>query len=227
MTQISERVGMHKSTVHRLLATLERRRFVERDTATGMYRPGIHFLQLAYLAQENNNIRQVALPYMQRLCALFLENVNLAELDGADVIYVEVVEGSQRIKLAASLGQRLPVFCTASGRSIAAYLPQEFVEKILNAGIEAHTKCTITTREGILENLRQAKEAGFARDEGEMEEGINAVAAPLLDKNGHPIASISVAGPAYRLTSERMREIGPVVRKTADEISSEIQRMLK
>ena len=223
MTQISERVGMHKSTVHRLLATLEKRRFVERDPATGLYRPGIRFLQLAYLTQEKNDIRNIALPYMQGLCARFLENVNLAILDGTDVVYIEVTEGSQRIKLAASPGQRLPVFCTASGKAIAAYLPGEAVEKILDAGIEAHTKCTITTREGVMENLRQVIKDGYARDEGEMEEGINAVAAPVLNKDNLPVASVSVAGPAYRLTTERMREIGPAVRKTADEVSYEIQ----
>jgi IclR family KDG regulon transcriptional repressor len=224
MTQISERVGMHKSTVHRLLATLEKRRFVERDLLTGLYRPGIRFLQLAYLTQEKNDIRRIALPFMQRLCAQYMENVNLAEMDGADVVYIEIVEGSQRIKLAASPGQRLSAICTASGKAIAAFLTDEAIGKILDAGIVAHTKCTVTSRDGIIENLREAKIAGFARDEGELEEGINAVAAPILDVDNHPIASISLAGPAYRLTTARMLEIGPIVRQTAGEISNEIQR---
>jgi len=224
MTQISERVGMHKSTVHRLLATLEKRRFVERDFATGLYRPGIRFLQLAYLTQENNDIRRLALPFMQRLCAQYLENVNLAELDGTDVVYIEITEGSQRIKLAASIGLRLPVYCTASGKAIIAFLPTEEIEKILAVEIVAHTKCTLTSRDEILKNLQQVRKVGFAMDLGELEEGINAVAAPILDKDGRPVASVSVAGPAYRLTTEKMMEIGPVVRKTAEDISREIQR---
>lgn len=225
MTQISERVGMHKSTVHRLLATLEKRRFVERNPVTGIYRPGIRFLQLAYLTQENNDLRRVSLPYMQRLCAQFLENVNLAELDGSDVVFIEITEGSQQIKLAASPGQRLPVYCTASGKAIIAYLPADAVEKILGTSIEAHTACTMTSREEIIGSLEVVQKTGFALDLGELEEGINAVAAPILDKDNQPLASISVAGPAYRLTKDRMSEIGPVVRKTADEISREIQRV--
>ncbi|NTW09443.1 MAG: IclR family transcriptional regulator, partial [Anaerolineaceae bacterium] len=140
MTQISERVGMHKSTVHRLLATLEKRHFVERDPITGLYRPGIRFLQLAYLTQESNDIRRFAMPFMQRLCAQYLENVNLAVLDGSDVVFIEITEGSQQIKLAASPGQRLPVYCTASGKAIIAFLPADRIEKILDAGIQAHTR---------------------------------------------------------------------------------------
>jgi IclR family KDG regulon transcriptional repressor len=224
MTQISERVGMHKSTVHRLLATLEKRRFVERDSATGLYRPGMRFLQLAYLTQENNDIRRVALPFMQQLCAQYLENVNLAELDGSDVVYIEITEGSQRIKLAAAPGQRLPAYCTASGKAILACLPKEKVTGILDAGTLSHTKNTLTSKQSILENLQKAKRTGFALDESELEEGINAVAAAILDEDNQPIASISVAGPAYRLTTEKMIEIGPVVRKTAEDISWEIQR---
>jgi IclR family acetate operon transcriptional repressor len=225
MTQISERVGMHKSTVHRLLATLEKRQFVERNPVTGIYRPGIRFLQLAYLTQENNDLRRVSLPYMQRLCAQFLENVNLAQLDGSDVVYIEITEGSQRIKLAASPGQRLPTYCTASGKAIIAYLPADAVDKILGTSIQAHTACTMTSREEIISSLEVVQKTGFALDLGELEEGINAVAAPILDKDSRPLASISVAGPAYRLTKDRMSEIGPVVRKTADEISREIQRV--
>ncbi len=145
-------------------------------------------------------------------------------LTGLDVVFIEITEGSQQIKLAASPGQRLPVYCTASGKAIIAFLPADRIEKILDAGIEAHTSCTLTSREEILENLKSVRENGFALDREELEEGINAVAAPILDKESHPVASISVAGPAYRLTNERMLEIGLVVRKTAEEISSEIQR---
>jgi DNA-binding IclR family transcriptional regulator len=123
MSQISERIGINKSTVHRLLLTLERNRFVERDLSTGMYRPGVRLLQIASLAMEQNNLRRIALPFMQDLCSEYRENVNLALLDGADVIYVDVIEGSQRVKLAAVPGQRLPAFCTASGKALLAFLP--------------------------------------------------------------------------------------------------------
>jgi DNA-binding IclR family transcriptional regulator len=222
MTQISERVGMHKSTVHRLLGTLEKRRFVERDPVTGIYRPGIRLLQLSYLTLETNDIRRLSLPVMQRLCDQFRENVNLAVLDGADVVYVEIIEGSQRVKLAASRGQRLPAFCTASGKAILAFLPEENLAKVLDIGTSSHTKFTLTSKQAIIEDIHLARKQGFSISEQELEEGINAVAAPILDAENNPVASISVAGPAYRLTHESMVEIGPIVRKNADEISREL-----
>jgi IclR family transcriptional regulator, KDG regulon repressor len=114
MTQIAEQVGLHKSTVHRLLATLERKRFVERDPVTGTYRPGIRLLQMAYLTLENNDLQRIAQPYMQELCELHGETVDLSVLDDTDVLYVEVVESHQRVRLAAAKGERLPAFCTAS-----------------------------------------------------------------------------------------------------------------
>ena len=89
LTQISERIGINKSTVHRLLATLERNQFLERDTLTGIYRPGIRLLQLAHLALEHNDLRRIASPSFSILCDLHRENVNLAILDGTEVVYLE------------------------------------------------------------------------------------------------------------------------------------------
>lgn len=209
MTQISECVGINKSTVHRLLATLEGKRFVERDADTGIYRPGIRLLQLAFLTLEQNDLRRLAAPLLNKLCEQYLENVNLTVLDDTDVVYLEVIESPQRVKLAAASGQRLPAFCTASGKAILAFMKKEDVISILERGMPRYTKNTILDQEKYFENIRIARERGFAISEQEFEEGINAIAAPILTSNGKPIASISIAGPAYRLSRDRMMEIGP------------------
>ena len=125
MTQISEMVEINKSTVHRLLATLEGKRFVERDAVTGIYRPGIRLLQLASLTLEHNDLRRLATPFLHELRDQFRENVNLSVLDEMDVVYLAVNESPQRVKLAAAPGQRLPAFCTASGKAILAFMPEE------------------------------------------------------------------------------------------------------
>ena len=131
MTQIAERVGIHKSTVHRLLATLEEKHFVERDESTGAYRLGINMLQMAYLTLERNDLRNIAARYLSQLSEQHRETVNLSVLDGPDVIYLDVVESPQRVKLAAAIGQRLPAFCTASGKATLAYSPIEVVQQVL------------------------------------------------------------------------------------------------
>jgi DNA-binding IclR family transcriptional regulator len=223
MTQIAEQVGMHKSTVHRLLATLEGKRFVQRDPVTGTYRLGIRLLQMAYLTLEHNDLRQLATPFLHHLCEQHQENVDLAVLDDTDVVFLDVIEGPQRVKLASAIGQRLPAFATASGKAILAFTPDETVRRILERGMPQFTQRTIRSPEALFEDLRHVREQGFALDEQEYEEGINAVAAPILDLNGQPIASVAVAGPAYRLTRERMIKISPLVLTTAQDIAQEVE----
>lgn len=220
MTQISEMVEINKSTVHRLLATLEGKRFVERDAVTGLYRPGIRLLQLAFLTLEHNDLRRLATPFLHKLSDQFRENVNLSMLDDADVIYLEIIESPQRVKLAAVPGQRLPAFCTASGKAILAFLPEEKIRDVLARGTPKYTQNTLTSEE-TWNSLRQTRAQGFAISEQEFEEGINALAAPICNL---PIASVSIAGPAYRLTRERMLEIGPKLVDVANNITKEVER---
>jgi len=201
MSQIAEKVGLNKSTVHRLLATLERRRFLERDPETGVYKLGIRMLQMAYLTLEGNDLRKVATPYLQRLCKQFGETVNLAVLDDTDVLFLDVNESPQRVKLAAS----------ASGKAILAYLPVEEVRHILASGMPQHTPYTITSPEIYFENLAQIRLQGYAISTQEYEEGINVISAPIFDAGNRPIGSISIAGPTYRLPQEKLIEISPTI----------------
>jgi IclR family KDG regulon transcriptional repressor len=223
MSQISERIGINKSTVHRLLSTLEGKRFVERDQLTGAYRPGLRLLQLASLAMGQNNLRLLAVSFLHDLSDRYLENVNLAVLDEADVVYVDVIEGSQRVKLAAIPGQKLPAFCTASGKAILAFLPDDQVRHILERGMPKYTPTTRTSIEEFLDDIKLVRERGFAISEGEFEDGINAVAAPICNQ---PIASVSIAGPAYRLSRDRMLEIGSELLTIAKMIGLEVERGL-
>lgn len=222
MTQISEKIGINKSTVHRLLATLQTKRFVERDTTTGLYSPGNRLIQLAFLTLEKNDLHEIAVPYMQRLNDMHLETITLSILDDKDMVYIAVLESPQKVKLAAEPGQRLPAFCTASGKVVIAYSPEDVVQSIIEEGFRKYTSSTISTRETMLHILDLVRQRGFAYSEQEYEEGINAVAAPILDKKNRPLAAIAVAGPTYRMPVERMMEIGPTVAAIAEEISKEI-----
>jgi len=214
---------MHKSTVHRLLVTLEEKGFVERDMSTGAYHLGINMLQMAYLTLEHNDLRQVADRYLHQLSEQHRETVNLSILDGADVIYLDVVESPQRVKLAAAIGQRLPAFCTASGKAILAFSPDEVVQQVLERSMPRYTQNTLVSQESFYEDLNLTRARGFALSLQEFEEGINAIAVPILDIHDQPIASIAVAGPSFRLTHERMIEIGPQIIATVREISIEVE----
>ncbi len=222
MTQIADQIGIHKSTVHRLLGTLERRKFVERDPGTGAYRLGIRLLQMAYLTLEHNDLRRVTTPFLRRLLDRYQESVDFSVLDQTDVVFVNHFDGPQRVKVAATTGQRLPAFATASGKAILAYLPEDTVKHLLSQGMPRYTEKTPQTPEAVLEDLRRIKEQGFAYSVQEFEDGINAVAAPILDEADRPFASVAVVGPAFRLTEQRMLEIGPEVLATAREMAEEL-----
>ncbi len=223
MTQIAERVGMNKSTVHRLLGTLERRRFVQRNSTTGYYQLGIRLLQMAYLTLGHNDIRRHAGPFLRRLCEQHRETITLSTLDDTDVVFLDVLESPQRVKLAASTGQRMPAFSTAAGKAILAFLPDVTVIRILERGMPQFTPYTIRTKEELLSNLELIREQGFSISIQEYEDGINAVAAPVLNEENYPIAAVTVAGPAYRLTREQMLEIGPSVREISRLIAQELE----
>jgi len=221
LTQISERVGMHKSTVYRLLATLESKRFVQRmDDAS--YRLGLGLVELGFSVLKSNDIHRQALPYMQRLATEYRENVDLGILDGDSVLYLQVIESPQRVKIASAPGQRLPVFCTATGKAFLAFLPDIEVQTILKSKRRKYTEHTPTSILEIHKQLQLTRERGFAVSEQEFEEGINAVAAPILDANQFPIAAMAIVGPAFRLSAERLLELGRPLRETTDALAQDI-----
>jgi DNA-binding IclR family transcriptional regulator len=221
LTEIADEVGISKSTVHRLLATLECKRFLIRDSVTGKYHLGFQFLEMASQVLEDVD-QDWALPYLQHLSDECGETVDLAVLDDDHVIYLQVVESSQRVKIAASVGQRLPAYCTATGKAFLANLPEEQVQNILSSGLTRYTENTLLVLEDLKADLDQTRQRGFAISEQEYEKDINAVAAPILSAEGYPIAAIAIVGPSFRLTRERMLMLGQTIQKVIVSIAREI-----
>ena len=222
LTEIAEQVGMHKSTIHRLLATLESKRFITRDKTTGMYQLGFLFIELASIMLHDLDVQRWALPFLQKLSLESGETVDLAILDNDHVVYLQVVESSQRVKIAAAVGEQLPVFCTATGKAFLAYLPEDKVHVILAQGLTKYTERTLISLEDLYKDLHKTRERGFALSEQEYEKDINAVASPIMDANGCPIAVIAIVGPAYRMSRDRMLTLGQTIRDTCEAIAREV-----
>lgn len=222
MTEISERVGIHKSTVHRLLATLEKNNFVRRDPETGIYRLGFRLLQMANLSLEDVNIRHISLPFMRRLSEEYRENVDLAILANDEVLFIDTFESTQPVKLAVSPGQHLPAYNSASGKAILAMLPEETTIRIFkkyNPEFDVRVSSEMKT---FIDDLKIVCAQGYALDCESLEPGVNAVAAPILGINKKPIASLAIAGPAYRLNLDMMHQLGQKLINVTKEISSKI-----
>jgi len=177
---------------------------------------------MAYLTLEHNDLSHLATPFLRILSEQYKENIHLAVMDDIDVVYVNIIESPQRVKLAAALGQRLPAFATASGKAMLAFMPDETVRRILKRGMPQYTQYTPLSPETIFEDLHHVREQGYALSEQEYEEEINAVAAPIFGAEGQPIASVAIAGPSYRLTREHMIDIAPHVCTTARDITQEM-----
>jgi DNA-binding IclR family transcriptional regulator len=177
---------------------------------------------MASLVLQDVELHRWAHPYLQCLSAEFGETVDLSILDGSHVIYLEVIESPQRVKLAAAVGQRLPAFFTASGKALLAYLPEEQVKNIISENLAEVPNQTPAPLPDMLADLKVTAERGYAISEQEYEEAINAVAAPIFNAEGHPVASIAIVGPSFRLTKNRLPLLGDSLRKMAQVISNEV-----
>ncbi|MDR0842148.1 MAG: IclR family transcriptional regulator [Acidobacteriota bacterium] len=222
LTQIAESVQMSKTTVHRLLTTLENKRFINRDKVTGMYRLGFRLIEMASLVLQDVELPRWAQPYLKSLATQYGETVDLSVLDGAHVMYLEVIESPQRVKLAAAVGQRLPAYFTASGKALLAFTPEDQVTKILAENLSEHDGDAELTIAEALEDLRRTAKRGYAISEQEYEDHINAVAAPIFDADRHAIASIAIVGPSFRLSKERLPELGESICRVSETIAQEV-----
>jgi DNA-binding IclR family transcriptional regulator len=222
MTQIAERVQIHKSTVHRLLATLEGKGFLRRDEANGHYRLGFRLVELASLVLTEMDLPRCSGLYLRRLAAESGETVDLATLDGDHVVYLQVIESPHRLKIAAAVGQRLPAYCTATGKAFLAFLPEDQVDSILAAGQPRYTESTLVSRADLQSDLTATRERGFAISEQEFESDINAIAAPIRDAAGLPMGAVAIVGPSFRLQRDRMLALSRPLLAATEAISHEM-----
>ncbi|HEY7524246.1 MAG TPA: IclR family transcriptional regulator [Candidatus Limnocylindrales bacterium] len=222
VTELARRLGLHKSTASRLLATLQRRGLVEQDDETGKYRLGIVVIRLAERAERTLDLRGIALPELERLARLTHETTGLGVVDGETLLTVAQVDGPNLIAVGDWTGRSTPLHCVASGKVLMAALPEREVLRLVRRGLHTYTERTIVQLEPLLEELARVRRRGFATAMGEYEAGLNAVAAPVHDARGTVIAAVDIWGPAFRLTPRRIPELAAQARETAAAISVRI-----
>lgn len=212
LTQVAEVTAFPKSSAFRYLATLEERRYVQRDPMSGMYRIGPAFLPLQ--SRQLNVLADLARPHLRKLRDRFSETLNLGMLDGNLVSYVEIVESPKAVRLAARLGDRDPLHCTALGKAIASTQPFERVEAILAAeGMPRRTATTITDISALRAELDSVRANGYAVDDCEYEDEGRCVAVPLVGIG--LAASISFSAPAMRFPMSSVPEVAQALKDAA------------
>lgn len=222
VTELSRRLGLHKSTASRLLATLQRRGLVEQDEESGKYRLGLAVIRLAERAERTLDLRSLALPELERLARTTHETTSLGVLDSDALLTVAQADGPNLIAVADWTGRTTPLHAAAAGKVLLAALAEREVLRLVRRGLERITERTMTELEPLLEDLARVRRRGYATAFGEFEVGLNAVAAPVHDARGSVVAAVDIWGPAFRLTPSRVPELGLAARAAAAAVSSRL-----
>jgi len=205
VTDLARRLGIAKSTAHRLLATLTDEGLLEQDPLTGRYRLGLIIFDLAAAAQSVD-LHEAVLSPMTELRNRTGETVQVAVLDGREVVYVERLDSPHTLRLFLEIGRRNSAHSTGCGKALLASLPPDQLDRTLrNWRLAAKTTYTITDLNVLRKDLNEARRRGYAVNRRESEVGVISVAAPIRDATGRSAAAISVAGPIDRLEPDELR----------------------
>jgi len=223
VNELSRDLGLHKSTVSRLMRTLEQGGLLSRNPVTERYRLGVDLIGLAAQVISYVDVREVARPFLRQIAEACQETVNLSVLDHYKVVNLEqFVPPMRQIKNVGRVGRRMCTHCTAAGKVLLAYLSEKELAPILQSGLERFTSHTITDPEALRRELDTVRQQGYAVAQEELEEGLNVVAVPIRDYRGQPVASVSVAGPAYRVTPDTFPDLASRLADTATKISEQL-----
>ncbi|HUE60595.1 MAG TPA: IclR family transcriptional regulator [Acidimicrobiales bacterium] len=216
LSQLTDRTGLPKSTVHRMADQLVDLRWLERTT-TG-YRLGIRFFEVGGLVSTRTHLRERALPFLQDLQAATRHSVHLGILEGSDVVILEKLWGHGAPSLPTRVGGRMPVHCTAAGKVLLAFSTEKIVDEVISRGLERRTGRTIVVPELFRQELATVRTAHWALETEENVPGLRCVAAPIRGA-GRAIAAVSVSGPVHQVDVSR---VVPLVRRCAADVWSQL-----
>jgi DNA-binding IclR family transcriptional regulator len=219
LKDVAQQTGINKSTAYRFLAHLEHEGYVFRD-GTGAYAIGVRLARLASGASYQTTLRKLSRPILQQLWRATGETVNLAVLDGREVLYLDVMESSHTFRLVSQVGLRRPVYCTALGKVMLSYIPEEeqpyFFEGM---SFERFTPHTIRGASQLRKEFASIRQRGYSIDNEEAYLGSRCIGTPIFDASGKIAAAVSVSGPTTRVTKERVPAFASAAKSAATAIS--------
>ncbi len=225
LTDLAQRVGVHKSTLFRFMATFCDLGYARRDPDTERFSLTLKVFELGSSVYARVDLVKLASPFLMRLSATTQETVHLAILDGERLVYLSKIESprSLRVAMGSGVGLTAPAYCTAVGKVLLAFAGTDVLDAYL-AGCDftRYTDNTISDRLKLLAELQATRNRGWAFDDEEHEYGVRCVAAPLRDRQGTVLAALSISGPTVRLTRDRI----DTARTLVCEAAAEISRML-
>lgn len=215
-------LGYSKATTLRMLRTMVARDFLSYNEDLGTYTLGIANLRLGSEYLRRIDLRNIALPLMRDLVAETRETAHLATVSGSDVIYIEVVDSPEPVRIFSRVGDVRPTYAAGVGKAILAWTDPGRLASRLPERLEVRTPNTLVTMDALLADLAETRRRGFAIDNAENREGIRGYAAPIFDHTNTVIAAVSIAGPSERVTAAADTVLGPKVAAVAEQISTKM-----
>jgi len=220
LSDLAVRTGLSASTVHRLLATLESRRFVQFDRAESKWHVGVRSFTVGASFARRRNFSTQAIPYLRKLRDLTRETANLAVVDDEYIIVLTRMESREIMRSLTQVGGRVAMVTSGVGKAVlATYSDEEVGAVIRHHGMPRLTEKSIVRPSDLFKELERIRKQGFAVDDEEACMGLRCIAAVVYNDCAEPLAAISVSGMTSRLTDDRLPEIGQIVREVAGELT--------
>lgn len=207
LRDLSKEMDINHTVIYRILKTFEERKIIVQNPISKKYQLGSGLLPLFVTYKSRNTLSDLVLPVMNELSEKTGESVFLTWKEGYEGITVEIVESSNNIRFTVSKGTRTPLYIGASTKSIMAFLTEQEKNEIVNQGIEKRTERSLATKEEIYRDLDMIKENKWAYTEGEYSDEVFGISTPIFDTHGDVIASLTLAGPTYRINEEKKNTI--------------------
>ncbi len=218
LADIIHMTKIQKTTVYRILFTLETIQYVRKGKENGRYRLGTRCMDLAVRFLSSGGITDICQPLLMELVDTFGETACLALRRGGKVVYANIVESPHSVRMVASVGEQVQYHSTALGKAVAAHLSSAELEAVLQKGLPVYTPNTITDIEQLMQELELVKVQGYSLDNEENEAGASCIGAPILGYESEPLGAISISGPTGRVITRRA-EIETAIRKTATSLT--------
>jgi IclR family transcriptional regulator, KDG regulon repressor len=216
LAEIASETGWHKSSIHKILMTLDHHGFLERDKETKRYALGVELVRCGQSLLNNLHFNHSARSFLKELAEYSGETANLAILRGNKIVVVDVVESPVELHASPPIGTVDSIAAKSTGKAILAWLPEDRVNEIMRMeGLPAKTGNSITKVKLYRDELEVVRKQGFATDFEEFQEGISAVSAPLFNSEGQVLGTVSIVGPSFRMTKEKLQLYGRKCVKTA------------
>jgi IclR family negative regulator of allantoin and glyoxylate utilization operon len=222
VTEIAERLAVDPSTSYRLLATLEKHKFIRQESSK-KYALGFGVVTIASALLRQIDVAAIATPYLRELMISTGESAHIAVADGNRAAFVAQASAPGMLRVDTPLGSHEPLYCTAVGKALLAEAEPISVRTLVgNAPLTRYSPNTITNLEMLIAELQRTRERGYAFDDEELHAGVRCIAAAVRDHSGTIVAAVGISAPASRLTRERIAAPIAAVRQTAVDLSAEL-----